>query len=150
MCEIKIIDGEIFNDHRGRITSANNLAFTEIRRSYLIENADTEIIRGWHGHKQEKKWFWCLRGCFIAAFVEIDEWQNPSRDLKPEVYRLNAARNQVVCVPEGYANCFRADEPGSMLLVFSSNTYPECLSDSCATSRTIGSTGMNSNGNTIR
>ncbi len=130
MSAIKIIEGGIFTDYRGQITSANNLDFSEIRRSYLIQNADTDIIRGWHGHRNEKKWFWCLKGSFTAAFVEIDDWNNPSRHLKPEIFRLGAERSQVICVPEGYANCFRANESGSMLMVFSSNTYPECLSDS--------------------
>lgn len=130
MAEIKVVEGEIFTDHRGVIQSANSLDFAEIRRSYTITNADTTVIRGWHGHQDEKKWFWCLRGGFKGAFVEIDNWEEPSRDLKPHFYDLKAERSQVICVPEGYANCFRATEPDSLLMVFSSKTYPECLSDS--------------------
>jgi dTDP-4-dehydrorhamnose 3,5-epimerase len=130
MAEIKVVEGEVFVDHRGEILSANNLDFAEIKRSYTITNADTEIIRGWHGHQDEKKWFWCLRGGFTGAFVEIDNWEEPSRGLKPHIYDLCAERSQVICVPEGYANCFRATEPDSLLMVFSSKTYPECLSDS--------------------
>lgn len=130
MAEIKVVEGEVFVDHRGEIHSANNLDFAEIKRSYTITNADTEIIRGWHGRQDEKKWFWCLKGSFKGAFVEIDNWDEPSRDLKPHFYDLRAERSQVICVPEGYANCFRATEPDSLLLVFSSKTYPECLSDS--------------------
>lgn len=130
MADIKVIEGEIFTDHRGVIQSVNSLNFAEIRRSYTISNADTTVIRGWHGHQDEKKWFWCLKGGFKGVFVEIDNWEEPSRDLKPHFYDLRAERSQVICVPEGYANCFRATEPDSLLMVFSSKTYPECLSDS--------------------
>lgn len=130
MASIKVIEGELFVDHRGEILSANNLDFAEIKRSYVITNADTEIIRGWHGHQDEKKWFWCVKGSFIGAFVEIDDWDTPNKELTPQIYRLSAGKSQVVCVPEGYANCFRATEPNSLLMVFSSKTYPECLSDS--------------------
>lgn len=130
MAEIKVVEGEIFTDHRGVIQSVNSLNFAEIRRSYTISNADTTVIRGWHGHQDEKKWFWCLKGGFKGVFVEIDNWEEPSRDLKPHFYDLRAERSQVICVPEGYANCFRATEPDSLLMVFSSKTYPECLSDS--------------------
>ena len=130
MAEIKVVEGEIFTDHRGVIQSANSLDFAEIRRSYTITNADTTVIRGWHGHQDEKKWFWCLKGGFKGVFVEIDNWEEPSRDLKPHIYNLRAEKSQVICVPEGYANCFRATEPDSLLMVFSSKTYPECLSDS--------------------
>lgn len=130
MAEIKVIEGEVFVDHRGEILSANNLDFAEIRRSYTITNANTDVIRGWHGHQDEKKWFWCIKGSFKGAFVEIDNWDKPSRELVPQIYDLRAEKSQVVCVPEGYANCFRATEPDSLLMVFSSKTYPECLSDS--------------------
>lgn len=120
----------MFVDRRGEIISANTLDFAEIKRSYTITNTNTEIIRGWHGHQDEKKWFWCLKGGFKGAFVEIDNWERPSRSLMPHIYNLRAEKSQVICVPEGYANCFRATEPDSLLMVFSSKTYPECLSDS--------------------
>lgn len=130
MAEIKVVEGEVFVDHRGEILSANTLDFAEIKRSYTITNTNMELIRGWHGHQDEKKWFWCLKGSFKGAFVEIDNWDEPSRDLKPHFYDLRAEKSQVICVPEGYANCFRATEPDSLLMVFSSKTYPECLEDS--------------------
>lgn len=130
MSEIKVVEGELFIDYRGEIMSVNNLDFAEIKRSYVITNTDTEIIRGWHGHQDEKKWFWCVKGSFKGAFVEVDNWKCPSKNLIPHFFELRADHSQVVCVPEGYANCLRATKPDSKLIVFSSKTYPECLSDS--------------------
>lgn len=128
--KIEILDGEIFVDHRGRISSMNGLDFSEINRFYVISNKDIELVRGWHGHRTEKKWFYCLKGSFTMAFVKIDDWEAPCQDLVPDIVRITSRKSQTVLVPESYANCLRADEPDSLLLVFSSRTYPECLDDS--------------------
>ena len=58
-------------------------------------------------------------GKFTAAFVTIDNWEHPSQDLKPEIFHLTADKSQILCIPEGYANGFQAEEPDSILLVFS-------------------------------
>lgn len=130
MSGIKVIEGELFNDYRGRISSMNSFSFEGVERYYLIENKDCDILRGYHGHRFEKKWFHCIRGSFTMSLVKIDDWEHPSRDLKPEIFHVSAGKPRIICVPEGYANCIRADEEGSMLLVYSGKRYPECLSDS--------------------
>ena len=130
MDKIRIIEGEIFNDHRGTIQSVNALDMVDVKRLYFIENLNTGVIRGWHGHQTEKKWFYCVDGAFTMAFVKIDNWEAPSHTLKPEIIRLSEKESRIVAVPEGYANCLRADIPGSKLLVLSGRTYPECLDDS--------------------
>ena len=68
MAEIKVIEGEVFVDHRGEILSANNLDFAEIRRSYTITNANTDVIRGWHGHQDEKKMVLVYKGWLQGRF----------------------------------------------------------------------------------
>lgn len=64
------------------------------------------------------------------AFVEIDNWEHPSEDLKAEVYHLSETQSEILCVPEGYANCLKATEPSSVLLVFSGKILEEALLDS--------------------
>lgn len=130
MSEIKLVEGGIFTDYRGRISHVNGLDMSEVERFYVIHHNDVDIVRAWHGHRYEKKWFYVVKGAFTGAFVKVDDWENPSRDLVPEVFQLSAERSQVLCVPEGYANGFKAEVPDSSLLVFSSKRYPECLGDS--------------------
>lgn len=130
MDKIKIIDGEIFNDHRGTIQSVNVLDMADVKRLYFIENLNTGIVRGWHGHQTEKKWFYCVSGAFTMAFIKIDDWHDPSPTLQPEIYHISERESRMICVPAGYANCLRADAPDSKLLVLSGRTYPECLDDS--------------------
>ena len=130
MADVKIIDGEIFRDQRGQISSLNAFRFPGIERFYFIHHPDTSVIRGWHGHQHEKKWFYCVKGAFTIGLVEIDNWENPSPELKAQKYHLTEQESKIICVPEGYANCIKASIPGSILLVFSGKTLPEAYSDS--------------------
>ena len=129
MAVVKVVEGEIFCDERGQISSLNAFRFAGIERFYVIHHPDTDVIRGWNGHKSEKKWFYCIKGSFTLALVEIDNWEAPSPDLKPQIFRLNEGDSKIVCVPEGYANWIKASAPDSILLVFSGKTLPEAYND---------------------
>lgn len=130
MADVKVIQGEIFQDARGQISSLNAFRFPGVERFYLIHHPDISVIRGWHGHKAEKKWFYCVKGAFTIGLVEIDDWAHPSPDLKAQKYHLTESDSKIICVPEGYANCIKASVPGSVLLVFSGKTLPEAYADS--------------------
>ncbi|MDE7074741.1 MAG: WxcM-like domain-containing protein [Odoribacter sp.] len=130
MAAIRFIDGGIFVDERGQISHVNSLDMSEIARFYVIHQKDTSVVRAWHAHQHEKKWFYVVRGSFTAAFVKIDDWENPSSDLVPEIFQLSANQSQVLYVPEGYANGFKANEVDSELLVFSNKILSEAVNDS--------------------
>jgi len=130
MSEIHVIQGDIFTDHRGKICSLNNFRFGDVQRFYFIHHPDKSIVRGWHGHQFEKKWFYCVKGSFTLAFVKPDNWENPSNDLNVEFFNLSENNSKIVCVPEGYANCVKAGENDAILLVFSEKTLPEAYGDS--------------------
>lgn len=127
---VTVIEGEIFNDHRGRIMSLNDFHLEGVRRAYTIHHPDPSVVRGWHGHQFERKWFWCVKGSFTMAFVKVDNWENPSDDLKPEVFEISDKRSQLICVPIGYANCLKAHEPDSILMVWSDKTLDVAVLDS--------------------
>lgn len=130
MSGIQIINGEIFRDHRGQISSLNAFCFDGVERFYFIHHPDVSVIRGWHGHQFEKKWFYCVKGSFTMAFVKIDNWENPSPDLNAEVINLSDQKSDIICVPEGYANCIKAGESESILMVYSGKILSEALTDS--------------------
>ena len=130
MSKIQVVEGEIFRDERGQISSLNAFRFPGVERCYFIHHPDTSVIRGWHGHQFEKKWFYCVKGSFTVALVEGDNWENPSPDLEAEIYNLSEQDSKIICVPEGYANCIKAHEKDSVLLVFSGKILEEALKDS--------------------
>ncbi|ACU92665.1 WxcM domain protein [Capnocytophaga ochracea DSM 7271] len=130
MFEVKTIQGEIFTDHRGQISSLNDFVFEEVERFYFIHHPDKNVVRGWHGHQHEKKWFYCVKGSFTIALVQPDDWNNPSTNLPADIIQLSEKDSKILCVPEGYANCIKAGEDNSILLVFSGKRNPEAYEDS--------------------
>ena len=130
MSKVQVIEGEIFTDYRGLISSLNDFDFEGVERFYFIHHPDADVVRGWHAHQFEKKWFYCVKGAFTIGLVKIDDWEHPSENLRAEVFHLSEARSEIVCVPEGYGNCIKAEEPGAVLLVFSGKRYEEALADS--------------------
>lgn len=130
MADIRTVEGGIFVDDRGQISHVNSLDMSEIERFYVIHQSDTSVIRAWHAHQFEKKWFYAVKGSFTTAFVKIDNWEKPSPDLVPKVYQLTAADSRILYVPEGYANGIKANEPGSVLLVYSNKKLTVALNDS--------------------
>lgn len=130
MDNIQVIQGEIFTDYRGKISSLNNFHFDGVRRAYMIHHPDVSVIRGWHAHKHERKWFYCVKGSFSVALVKIDNWEAPSQELRAEIFHLSEDDSKIVCVPEGYANCLKAKTKDAVMLVLSDKTLPDAYLDS--------------------
>ena len=130
MNNIQVIEGGISIDARGKIAYVNDLDITDAKRFYIIHHNDTETVRAWQAHQYERKWFYCLKGSFTTAFVRIDNWENPSKDLTAEIFILSDKESKVICIPEGFANGIKANEPNSILMVFSDKTLTESINDS--------------------
>lgn len=115
---IDLIKGGIAEDHRGHIRFVNEFDMQLVKRFYIIKNQDTELVRGWRAHRIEQRWFYVLSGGFELNIVEIDNWDNPSRDLAVEKRVLLAGNMEIIHVPSGYGTAFKATEENSELLVF--------------------------------
>jgi len=115
---IGITQGGIAEDHRGHIRFVNDFDMTAVKRFYIIENKDTETIRGWRAHRIEQRWFYVLNGTFSMKTVKIDNWDEPSKELPVEETILRYEEQRVIHMPVDYGTAFRALEPGSRLLVF--------------------------------
>ncbi len=114
--------GGIAKDARGQIRFVNAFDMTQVKRFYLIQNADLEVIRGWRGHKIEQRWFYVVSGEFMARLVKIDDWKSPSPNLPVDEFLLSASEGQILHVPAGYATAFQATENNAELLVYAD--YP--------------------------
>lgn len=128
--KVRVVEGEVYRDERGVITSLNDFHLEGANRIYFIHHPDTAVVRGWHGHRWERKWFYCVKGTFDLAVVKIDDWFNPSADLVPEVFHLTEERSRIVCVPPGYANCLRTETADSTMMVLSGVVLPDAYADS--------------------
>lgn len=125
----KIIKGGAFTDHRGSIRFVNDFRFNNIKRFYFIKHHDTSVIRAWQGHKSEKKYFYPIRGGFVVAWVKIDNFDNPSKDLRAEYHILSSSNNEMISIPKGYANGLKAIEPNSEIMILSNRDLRKSVKD---------------------
>jgi dTDP-4-dehydrorhamnose 3,5-epimerase len=125
----EVISGGVHTDRRGSISFVNDFIFDDIKRFYTIEPADLTIIRAWQGHRGESKWFHVIAGSFKVVVVKIDNWENPSTECEKFEYDLSAGSPTVLYIPGGYANGFKALEPGSRIMIFSDFTVQQSAGD---------------------
>lgn len=124
-----LIQGDSFRDERGGLNFFNNFNMSEIVRMYEISPSDTSMIRGWQGHKEEKKWFYCNSGSFVVNLVQIDNFDTPSKTIRPEQFVLESKKPSILEISGGYATGFKAGEDNSKLLVFSNFSLKESKND---------------------
>ena len=115
--EPKIIQGNAHSDYRGALFYNNDFDATEVKRFYIIENKDSEFIRGWQGHKIEQRWFSATQGSFIIELIEIDDWKNPSKNLLSFTFELNSTQLNILHIPPGFISSIQSLEENSKLLV---------------------------------
>ena len=125
----EIIQGGTHIDVRGRLTFFNDFNLKDVKRFYVIEHPDTEIVRAWQGHKIEQKWFYVLAGSFKVMLVTPDNWDHPSKPVSQNNFILKAADNQILHIPGGFVNGFKALEAHSKLMVFSDFAIDDAGSD---------------------
>ncbi len=114
-----ILKGAISKDERGSIKHNNTFDLLGVRRMYIIQNRDTEFVRGWKGHKVESRWFVALSGSFTIRMIKIDQWENPSPDLEQLTFQLSYDLPDVLYTPPGYVTAIVANDEGSLLLTMS-------------------------------
>lgn len=129
MGSYRIIRGNIFTDERGGLRFFNGFDMKEVVRLYQISPASPDIFRAWQGHKNEKKWFYCISGSFIVYLVKLDNFESPSAALLPEMIALSVTEPAVLEVPGGYASGIKSTEVGSSLMVFSNFTVEASQKD---------------------
>ncbi|MFC2148542.1 hypothetical protein ACFLR9_08250 [Bacteroidota bacterium] len=124
-----LIHGENFTDKRGTLNFFNAFDMTAVVRFYEITPNDTNTIRAWQGHKDEKKWFYCIAGAFGVNLIKLDNFDNPSNLLKSKNYILKENDPCVLEISGGFATGFKALEKNSKLLVFSNFNLEESKND---------------------
>jgi dTDP-4-dehydrorhamnose 3,5-epimerase len=125
----KLIKGGKFSDDRGEMRFVNDFRFDGVKRFYFIRHLSTSVIRAWQGHQFEKKYFYPISGSFVVAWVEIDNFENPSQDLVAHYQILSAKDGDLVSIPKGYANGLKALEPNSEIMVLSDMSLEESINE---------------------
>lgn len=120
----ELIEGNIHIDDRGKITFFNRMEFMQkIKRVYIIKNFDKDVIRAFHGHKKEEKYFLAVHGSVLVCIGKVTAKNHAKR------FVLSSDDPSILYVPGGYANGFRILEEGTELVVFSTATLLESKDD---------------------
>ena len=96
-----LIQGKQHTDERGLLRFVNDFNMDSVQRMYCIEPT-TDLIRAWQGHQHETKWFFVSRGRIEVQLISI---QNEDTRF---LFELTAEDNQVLEIPPGYYNGFKA------------------------------------------
>lgn len=116
---MQLIKGNIHKDQRGIVRFVNDFHFENVKRFYSITHPDTSTIRAWQGHKLETKYFYVTKGSFLINWIQIDNWQQPSKDLETNTHTLSDSESEILIIPPGHVNGFKALEPDSTMIMFS-------------------------------
>jgi dTDP-4-dehydrorhamnose 3,5-epimerase-like enzyme len=91
---------------------------TNIKRIYVIENKNEDIVRAWQGHKIEQRWFSVIEGKFRIQLIEVDNWDKPSKNLPKIEFILKSENLDVLHVPPGFISCIQSLDKKSKLIAF--------------------------------
>lgn len=114
----QIINGGSHTNHRGTISFVNDFKFDGVNRFYSIHHPDTSIVRAWQGHTQESKYYYPVNGSWIIAWVKM-EFDKPEEEWKVEYVKMYSKDSNLIFLPPGYANGFKALEEDSVIIGFS-------------------------------
>ncbi len=122
---MNLLKGNIHKDGRGFISYNNDFDASEIKRIYTIENADTDFVRGWQGHKIEQRWFACIKGSFRIQVIAIDSFDEPNPELPIESFTVKEGPLDFLHIPSGCVTAIQALEEDSKLLVLADHLMRE-------------------------
>ena len=125
----QVIEGGLVVDDRGTASFINDFNFADVKRFYAVTNHKAGFVRAWHAHRHEAKYVTVLQGAAIIGAVQIDNWENPSKDSKVYRYILSSHKPSVVYIPPGYANGFMSLTENTIVVFFSTATFEKSCED---------------------
>ena len=115
---------EVFSDDRGVfIPFLQTEKDLEISRVYYVYNYGIGIIRGFHFHQKEWKYFTIVQGA--AKFIAI----NPDNPEEQYTFISSSRKQNLIVIPPGFANGWISLEANTILLCGSTATLEASLND---------------------
>lgn len=121
---------EVKSDDRGTfvpyLNNLNNLPEEknlQIKRNYYVYNYGKGVIRGFHYHKKEWKYFIIVNGA--AKFIALD----PKAPEKTFTFISSARKPNLIVIPPNYANGWISLENNTILACASTASFEESIND---------------------
>jgi dTDP-4-dehydrorhamnose 3,5-epimerase len=119
---LKMLKGNIFTDDRGTVTFVNDFNFAHVKRFYQVHNHRSYFIRAWHGHKNEGKYVYVVKGTALVGAVNLDTEEISK-------YIISAEDPKILWIPPNYANGFMNLCQETIIQFFSTSTVEESKND---------------------
>ena len=116
------------SDDRGTVFFTNELNLKNVIRTYKVQNKLIKTVRAWHGHKLEEKWISVEEGEFLICAVQIEDFDNPSSNIKIHKFTLTPV-DGILYVPNNYANGAMNITENNSIRYFSSLPLDESVKD---------------------
>jgi dTDP-4-dehydrorhamnose 3,5-epimerase len=139
MDEPKILQGGNIVDDRGILsvchTWFNSSHFSKIKRFYQVRNHKAGMIRAFHGHKNEAKYIYVVKGSIVVKVISMENakgWDakiGSGKAYKPHTYVLSEYNPQVLYIPPNYFNGWKSLTDDASVLFFSTSTLEESQND---------------------
>lgn len=117
----------VFSDERGvfvPILQKENLdKKMEIKRIYYVYNFGKGVVRGFHFHQKEWKYFTIVNGA--AKFVAL----NPEKPEEKFTFVSSSHKQNLISIPPGFANGWVSLEENTILVCGSTATIEESIAD---------------------
>ena len=113
----ELIVGGTHADARGILRFCNDFDMGAVKRFYTISNSTECHVRGWIGHRSEKKWFFPLKG-YTTIVVEPMDCPQAETQRRRETFCLEAEKPAVLNVEPGNWFCIEQDG-NAEVMVFS-------------------------------
>lgn len=117
LAQSSLLKGNRHQDWRG--TLRYNIAFSlaGVRRIYTIQNAETQFIPAWQGHRVEHRWLSAFTGSFIVKLILVDECEHPSTEMKSVDFVLESDTLDILHVHLGLITPIHSRDENAVLLV---------------------------------
>lgn len=117
-----LIKGDSFIDDRGVLSYVNDMNFFGVQRVYWIHHDRYGVVRAWHGHHQEGKFVYVVKGIFLVGAVHM-------KTEKIHTFVLSEQKPAFLWIPPGYANGFKNLKEDSDIMFLSTSTIEEAKGD---------------------
>lgn len=126
----RLIKGGIAVDDRGTLTFINDFNFKNVKRFYQVNNFSTNIIRAFHGHRNEAKYVFVPNGSILINTIPLHELEE-KKELASNINRfvLSSINPSILYIPENYSHGFKALQNNTNIIFFSTSTLEDSKDD---------------------
>ena len=133
--EPHLIRGGVSYDERGSLAFCNDFTLAGAKRQYIVSNFETKTIRAWHGHRREQKWVQVVCGnAVVKAWAPTDDefargYAVQAPPIESRMYSYVLRPGDLLHIPAGMANGWRALTPGTFVQFFSDTALSDAADD---------------------